>query len=157
MDAVKEQPWGFFQPLELEYMDGHLWRLTACFDYHLKHDNGREVVPVPIGFVTDFASIPRVLWNILPPTGGYGKAAVIHDALYQKRIVTNVAGISRFVDRGEADAILKEAMEVLGVGWFTRWTIYSGVRTGGWLAWGRYREAESKGAPTSGAAAHPQS
>lgn len=143
----------FLDPLELEYIDGRLYKLTAAFDYHLGSLAGNEVVAIPIGFVTDFASVPRALWNVLPPTGGYGKAAVVHDYLYQKRRVLRDGIWNRLVDRGEADHILKEAMEVLSVGRFTRWTIYLGVRVGGWVPWGKYREAESKGAPTSGAAA----
>jgi len=36
-------------------------------------------ITVPAGDRTDFASIPRVLWPLLPPVGRSGKAAVIHD------------------------------------------------------------------------------
>jgi len=37
---------------------------------------------VPAGFVTDFASTPRALWSVIPPTGRYQLAAVVHDFLY---------------------------------------------------------------------------
>ena len=33
-------------------------------------------------FMTDFASIPRPLWSILPQWGRYGNAAVVHDFGY---------------------------------------------------------------------------
>ena len=128
----------FYDPLEVEYIDGRRWKVTAEFDYHLGDVNGLETVHVPSGFVTDFASIPRLFWNLFPPTGSYGKAAVIHDWLYQKRIVRN--GCYRFVERAEADAIFREAMRVLGVSWFTRQSLYLGVRAGGWLTWRSYRE-----------------
>src|SRR5690348_11529740 len=39
-------------------------------------------VKVPIGFVTDFASIPRVFWTMLPKDGLYTYPAIIHDFLY---------------------------------------------------------------------------
>lgn len=42
--------------------------------------NGR--VTVPKGFVTDMASVPRVLWNIIAPFD-VARAAVIHDILYK--------------------------------------------------------------------------
>ena len=97
--------------------DGRRWRLVEPFEYyrtgteHLRYE-------VPAGFVTDFASVPRLLWPILPPYGRYGKAAVLHDWLYR----------SALVDRDEADFIFKEAMEILGVAqWKTR-LLYWGVR-----------------------------
>lgn len=129
----------FLDPLDLEFIDGKFWRLTEVFDYRLGSAAGAEYVRVPRSFVTDFASIPRGLWNLLPPTGGYGKAAVIHDWLYQKRVV-RPAG--RLCDRAEADRVLLEGMEVLGVGRLTRRLIYAGVRAGGWATWNKYRKQE---------------
>jgi len=35
-------------------------------------------------------------------------------------------------------------MGVLGVGRFTRWTIYAGVRVGGWVPWNKYRSKDGK-------------
>ncbi len=115
----------FEDALELEWIDGHNWKVAADFyyttDVHLSGSPSNRIV-VPKGFVTDFASIPRPLWNVLPPTGAYGKAAVLHDYLYR------TAGMAT---RPEADAVLKEAMEVIGVGWWTRQIIWLGVRAGG--------------------------
>lgn len=134
----------FLTPLQLEFIDGHLWRLLTPLEYHLGAPDGEEVVIVPTGFFTDFASIPRGLWNLFPPTGKYGKAAVIHDFLYQQREIHGPGTGPRLCTRGEADAIFKEAMGVLGVGAFTRWTIYLGLRVGGWATWNKYREGEAK-------------
>jgi hypothetical protein len=89
-----------------------------------------RIVTVPTSFVTDLASIPRLLFSAIPPMGRYDKAAVIHDWLYQRGTV----------NRGEADAVFNEAMGVSGVGRIKRWTLYSGVRVGGWRPWARYRE-----------------
>lgn len=138
----------FTTPLDLRYIDGRKWEIRDPFEYHLDHLGSTERVIIPTGFITDFASIPRVLWNILPPTGRYGKAAVIHDWLYQKQIITVLwpevgkAVGARLVDRAEADHILLEGMQALEVGWLTRSTIYSGVRTGGWVTWDKYRNQE---------------
>lgn len=132
----------FLDPLRLEFLDGRRWELTAAFDYRLGSPDGDEAVRVPRGFVTDFASIPRVLWNVLPPAGPYGKAAVLHDWLYQQRAVHKL-GLTSYVGRAEADAILLEAMTVLNVGRVTRQLIYRGVRVGGWLTWNRYRREEN--------------
>lgn len=114
----------FTTPLELEYLDGRQWKLTAEFDF--ASDTLERIVRVPCGFVTDFASIPRVLWPLLPPTGAYGKAAVIHDNLYR-----HPRSVRPYVTRIQADRTLREGMTALRVNFFVRWIIYLGVRIGG--------------------------
>ena len=117
----------YFQgPLELEWVDGHNWLVTRDFVYVTDVRLADSVICVPAGFVTDFASIPRVLWALLPPTGEYGKAAVIHDYRYRT---------PGKATRSQADSVLLEAMKAAGVGRFTRATIYSGVRVGGWASY----------------------
>lgn len=115
----------FVDPLELEYIDGRQWRITKMFRYRTA---AGWVITVPRSFVTDFASIPRGLWNIFPPTTSCGQASVVHDWLYT----------TQPCDRGKADAILKEAMEVIGAKRLTRWLVYAGVRTGGHWIWKRH-------------------
>jgi hypothetical protein len=44
-------------------------------------------VTVPVGFVTDFASIPRVFWSLLRPDGVYTYPAIVHDFLYWEQNV----------------------------------------------------------------------
>lgn len=136
---------GFLTPLELEYFDGRTWKVTASFEYHVGSPDGQKVVVIPIGFLTDFASVPKLLWNVLPPTGSYGKAAVIHDWLYQTRQI-NVSTQDRphlmyLCNRAEADAILNEGMAVLGTSRLVRFMVYWGVRLGGWKPWHTYRQA----------------
>lgn len=114
----------FTTPLQLEYLDGRTWKLLADFDF--ASETLERMVRVPAGFVTDFASIPRPLWALLPPTGRYGKAAVIHDDLYRSPHMVRPA-----VTRLQADRTLREGMEALGVTWLVRQVIYLGVRLGG--------------------------
>ena len=90
-----------------------------------KGQEALRAVKVPPGFVTDFASIPRVFWSVLPPDGDYTYPAIIHDYLYWEQPVS----------RSEADTILKYAMEDFKVSTPTIATIYSGVRAGGGIAW----------------------
>lgn len=47
--------------------------------------NGREIT-VPKGFEHDFASVPKLLWGIIPSVGKHMNAAVLHDYLYDERI-----------------------------------------------------------------------
>lgn len=130
---------GFLTPLHVQHLDdGKSWRVLEPFEYHLGRADGEDYVRVPVGFITDFASIPRPLWSAWPPTGAYGKAAVIHDALYQMPFVQQLGGGLREVERRETDRIFLEGMIVIGVGWFTRRALYTGVRLGGWRPWNRY-------------------
>ena len=104
------------------HTDGTNWRLTQDFIYD-SDMLGR--ITVPAGFLTDFASTPQALWAELPPWGKYGPAAVVHDWLYWQQPCT----------REQADAVLFEAMGVLGVDTHRRWLIFQGVRAGGQHAW----------------------
>lgn len=110
----------FLDPLVLEYIDGRSWKLVHAFDYQTDvFPVDRRPIKIPAGFVTDFASVPKAFWNVMPPTGEYGKAAVIHDFLYRTKGVATKA---------EADSVFLEAMTALGVGFWTRRTMYYGVK-----------------------------
>lgn len=133
----------FWTPLILEDDNGLPYTLHDPLVYVSDRLHCRILVPA--GFKTDLASIPRGLWNVLPKSGPYDKAAVIHDYLYQtggRELVLPGKPVGQCIDRGDADGVLKEAMEVCGVGGFRRFTIWSGVRIGGWKSWGAYREHE---------------
>jgi hypothetical protein len=82
-------------------------------------------VDVPVGFVTDFASIPRPFWSLLPPDGEYTYPAVVHDYLYW----------TQTRPRDMADRILEFGMEDLHVKGVTIATIYNAVRLFGGSAW----------------------
>ena len=76
------------------------------------------IINIPVGYRTDFASIPRVFWSILPPVGRYSKAAVVHDYLIDETDI----------DIKKINKIFLEAMEVLGVNIVTRHIIYASVQ-----------------------------
>jgi hypothetical protein len=86
---------------------------------------GFSPVSVPVGFVTDLASIPRVFWSLLRPDGEYTFPAIVHDYLYW---VQNTK-------RGAADMTLKMGMQDFGIGTSTINTIYEAVRVGGGSSW----------------------
>jgi hypothetical protein len=98
-----------------------------------------QTIIVPTGFVTDLASIPRPLYIALPPVGSYDKAAVVHDFLYRH---PDGFTYGKPLNRGEADLIIREAMEALRVEQWKRFMIYRGVRLGGWVPWRAYRKAK---------------
>jgi hypothetical protein len=97
--------------------------------------NVRAKVRVPVGFVTDFASIPQAFWSALPPDGLYTYPAIIHDYLYWEQPV----------NRDEADLIFQYAMEDFKVPVSTIKTIYAGVRLGGGAAWNNNAALKTSG------------
>ncbi len=112
----------FTKPLILKFIDKKkdLFRfeLYEVFSYYTDIIDYGRAFDIYKGFRTDFASVPRVLWSIIPPNGLYGKAAVVHDYLCETKIVS----------RKNADKIFLEAMKVLGVSWWKRNLMYRSVR-----------------------------
>ena len=115
--------------------DGKSWVIVGDFGYDIGEEGSSEKVDVERGFVTDFASVPRVLWWVLPKWGLYGNAAVIHDWLYWEQSTS----------RKRADDLLLEAMEVLEVPSLKKKAIYSAVRTFGGWAWKRNKWDKDSG------------
>lgn len=128
----------FTDPLQIQQVDNDetRWKIIGPFRYWTKgwhigdENNPEECIVVPVGFVTDFASVPKLFWNILPPTGRYGKAAIVHDFLY----------FTAIVNKDDADSIFLEAMKVLGVAWATRQAMYYAVHWFGNSAWDGHRK-----------------
>jgi Protein of unknown function (DUF1353) len=103
--------------------DGTSWTVMDDLVYH----SSTKTIIVDKGFVTDLASIPRIAWDIYPPTS-IPKPSVLHDWLYSRQVVT----------RKQADDYLLEAMIATGVGMFKRQVIYRNVRAFGWVAWNQH-------------------
>jgi hypothetical protein len=129
------------------------WMLREPVSYRLVDTPESEVVNVPPGFATDFASVPRPFWTIIAPWGRHGRSAIVHDFLYQLGGVTDVAARSmRRPSKREADRIFREAMRVLDevilgrsrfpafriwlAGW-RRWTMWAAVAAFGFKAYQR--------------------
>jgi hypothetical protein len=114
-------------------------RIFAVSDHPFRYQSDliKEVIAVPVGFYTDFASVPRlgIIYAMLGDRAH--ESAVVHDFCYYMGMTT----------RKMADDILLEAMGVEGFPWWQRWPIYTGVRVGGWAAWNAHRKAHD-GLPT---------
>jgi len=97
------------------------YRLLSPLHY-ISRIVGTQYITVPDGFVTDFASIPRIARFLITGHGHDRWAAVVHDYLY-----------SIGFDRKTADAIFYEALLVSGVNKIKARAMYRAVRTGGWM------------------------
>lgn len=103
------------------------WRVMKGFKYFVGEEGSETWVDVPRGYLIDGASVPRLLWNIIPPWGSYGAATIVHDILCEYLLLT-VEGVPCKITRKQADDILTEAMEVLEVSALQRTLISTAVR-----------------------------
>jgi Protein of unknown function (DUF1353) len=103
------------------------WRLTSWLTY--QSDVAGTIFIVPAGFVTDFASVPRIplVYELTGDTAH--PAAVVHDYLYAGKDGKHE------VTRAVADAVLREAAIVSGVPAWRAWMMWAGVRVGGGSHW----------------------
>jgi hypothetical protein len=89
---------------------------------------------VPRGYITDMASIPRLLWALYSPFGRYGNAAILHDFLYS----------SEMFSRPVCDGLFRYAMAVSGVNIIRRNIMYWAVRRFGGFVWLNHSPIEVK-------------
>ncbi len=120
---------GFYTELEVEpadEYDDNLWRLQRNLNYY-SGVLGKAVI-VPAGFVTDFASVPRIPIAYDLCGSKANKASVVHDYLYAK---------GNICTREQADAVFKEAMAITGVPTWRRNLMWAAVRVFGSTHFGR--------------------
>ena len=103
-----------------------VWMLTDQLVY-LSDLPGVPPIVVPPGFVTDFASVPRVPIAFLLCGDTASKPAALHDFLY--------TAPHAVPDRATADAIFREAAKAEGVPAWRCFMLWAGVRLGGASHW----------------------
>ncbi|MFE3793680.1 DUF1353 domain-containing protein [Nocardia tengchongensis] len=114
------------QAIVVEEVDAVRWRLQAPLTYRAATD----VFHVPVGFLTDFASVPRPLIWLIPRYGAYTRAAIVHDYLCEHAPV----------DRSDADGIFRRMLRECGVSAPQRWMMWAAVRFGGRMSGAGLRE-----------------
>lgn len=120
----------FYVDLQIKKLGSERFEVLASFPYQSQRLG--TIVYVPPGFITDFASVPRlplIYWM----TGNTAQeAAVVHDYLYQKH--GYLLG-DKWVDvsRRQADLVFYEAMGAMSEPepLWRREMMYLGVRLGG--------------------------
>jgi hypothetical protein len=94
------------------------WELVEDLRYQ-SAEMGGEILIVPAGYRTDFASCPWMFRRIFPQDGPWSLAAVLHDFLCDMRLPG--------IDSKRAAVLFREAMEVLGVPQMKRTAMYLAV------------------------------
>lgn len=95
------------------------WQLTSPLIFY-SAKLGRHIV-MPTGAIANSYSVPALLAFIV--WGIDRRPAFIHDHLY---------GGKEKVTRAQADAVILEACESVGIGWARRRVIFRGTRSFGW-------------------------
>jgi len=125
----------FTSPLIVSPMpDGKRWKLIRSFTYRIGKKYSRRYVRVHTGFVTDFASIPKLLLPLLPSWAKVNKPSPIHDFLYRHKQI-----MGEPITRKRADDVFYEAMLIdfryHKSGKFIASLEYWAVRLFAWMAW----------------------
>lgn len=105
------------------------FRLTE--DCHYLHQGQSFVIPA--GFLTDFSSVPRATWALLPPHGLATRASIKHDHLYDHRILDDVMGTD--AARKAADRAFFSDMLADSVPFWQAAIMYGAVRLFGRQFW----------------------
>ena len=79
------------------------------------------LIKVPKGFVTDYASIPKLLRGIVLPYGKHSGASVVHDWLYSSNCNLGLS-------REKSDKIFLEILKEEKVNFLLRILMYIAVR-----------------------------
>lgn len=106
------------------------YRNLQLFRYYIGKKDSNQWVDVPMGMLSDGASVPWPANILIPPWGSYSQAVLLHDHLcytYEKTVLKNGVVTKVKIDRAEVDAILAEAMTVLQVEAWRAMLINAGV------------------------------
>jgi hypothetical protein len=112
------------EPVDFKpFVDGRNWIVREQLTYRI--GISQDSLTVPVGFVTDLASIPPALESFIQQNGPSLLPAVVHDYLYWKQTCT----------RDQSDQILLLAMIEHAVPEAQRFAIYQAVHFAGMFAW----------------------
>lgn len=109
-------------------------------------------VRLPAGFITDFASIPRLFWPVLSPTGILMIPGILHDWYYRHNFFeTEEDAGSRpfrlvFVGKGKwfADQVFKEVARQVNGMIVPNLAAWVALDMFGWWAWLKHRKTPKR-------------
>lgn len=96
------------------------WSLTRPLGYA----GGRDEWVVPVGFVSDFASVPLPVRWLIPADGPWTAAAIVHDWFCEVGITAGA------ISSRDADGVFRRMCRELGTPVVRRWLMWAGVRWG---------------------------
>lgn len=114
----------FLNKMYGEWLDDDV-RFRLLDPLYYQSDLLEGLIRVPDGFVTDFASVPRLPIIYLFFGNRAHHEAVPHDWIYQTHILGKIM----------ADRLFLEAMKARGKRWTIRWSMFLGVFLFGWWSY----------------------
>lgn len=143
-------------------ISGRKWKLKRSFKYRVGSRYNKDVISVPAGFVTDFASTDILQWLAVSLTiiyaglvwfvsipawvGTIFLAAILAGLLITPYGKPGKAAVlhdylyhTKQVSRAMADLIFYEAMRVNKTKAWKAWLMYKGVHWFGFMSWRRKR------------------
>lgn len=113
-------------PAEIEFNVTIFWDAHKCkILYRTNEPLTIGGYQIPAGYVTDFATTPRLVWPLFPPVGRHNPAALVHDYLYDNKLGT----------RRHADEVFLRVMLEYGVNLASAYIMFYAVRIGGRKWW----------------------
>jgi Protein of unknown function (DUF1353) len=106
-----------------EVRPGRTWRLLEDLEYEVTLDGENYKIIVPAGYQTDGTSIPPALRIFLAVWGSYGRAAIMHDFLYER-----LRTVGSFMTRREIDLAFYNLMRSCGTRRLLALLLWSAVR-----------------------------
>lgn len=125
----------FIGTLKADHIEGKWWRLREPLAFY--SDRYYLTICAPAGFVTDFASVPRLplAWLIAGGTGHW--EAVIHDVMYRFGLPCRSAADQIFFESGRVRSRMRKNQHGLfRAGRFVRTSLMTG--TVALLGWAGY-------------------
>jgi len=144
---IKTKGLGFFARYKAWMFDRRKWKVFREWEYKWENDIGITItIIIPAKFILDGASIPRIFWVILSPTGILLIPAVIHDYGYRYGYIWTKTKQGKLLKFGEGqprkywDRLFKTmAIEVNGFK-FVNKIAWAAVKIGGGRIWKKYRK-----------------
>jgi len=90
--------------------------IFGCAKYELLNDEVILGIKVKKGFITDGATVPRLMWPLFPPISVYLEATVLHDYL-----------LTHGINRYRCDCLFKRAMKAYGARNWVASAMFMGV------------------------------
>lgn len=116
------------------YPDIILVKNASKYDrFEVAEDCALGGILIPKGFVTDFASVPQMVWWLIPPHGKASMPSIVHDFMYQ-------TPSAHLLTRRQVDDIWFVLMKKSGVPTWQRYVMYLFVRALGLGVWKKYRK-----------------
>lgn len=137
----------FLSPLDTRAHAAGEFVLIADLLVELHIENVNYVIAVPRRFITDFASVPKLV-QLLPGfdvNGNSRRAAVLHDFLYCCHGELTVRDLesgkltTTSLTRKQCDEIFFDALLTCTYSPQAASLFYAGVRAGGWYYWAKRR------------------